>query len=465
MGKLEKEVKILNVNKKELEMILSKINARKIEESLQQIYVYDLPSIYARFYDCLLQLKQINKTYQFEICRNKLQGILTEIDNLTTKEEQRSIEQKFSTKSLVDLLSRTNNEDLLSRFSDKSLVESVKKYGINPNKWVRVRQTNGKTTITIKHILNPDMQTNNNGDMQKVLKTEMEVPSIEEANSILEQLGFSFRNYQEKNRATYDVDGVEVDIDSWPLIPTYVEIENDSTELIQSTIKKLGLQEHEIVSCNTADIYNKYGIDLYQFRELKFPQRENEGRGGIEMNQKNNSSLKLIEPTEEYKEQIMNYRKTFLEKGENLSGCALLENCKSFDEWIDFENRLSKEYGEGYVPSTVYLAVRIKDNKLVGIIDFRHYLSDFLLNYGGNIGYSILPEERRKGYAKEMLHLMLKICKEKGVEKVLITCDKNNIASAKTIMSNDGILENEISDNNIISKSGTLQRYWISLKE
>ena len=49
MGKLEKEVKILNVNKKELEMILSKINARKIEESLQQIYVYDLPSIYARF--------------------------------------------------------------------------------------------------------------------------------------------------------------------------------------------------------------------------------------------------------------------------------------------------------------------------------------------------------------------------------------------------------------------------------
>ena len=196
MGKLEKEVKILNVNKKELEMILSKINARKIEESLQQIYVYDLPSIYARFYDCLLQLKQINKTYQFEICRNKLQGILTEIDNLTTKEEQRSIEQKFSTKSLVDLLSRTNNEDLLSRFSDKSLVESVKKYGINPNKWVRVRQTNGKTTITIKHILNPDMQTNNNGDMQKVLETEMEVPSIEEANSILEQLGFSFRNYQ-----------------------------------------------------------------------------------------------------------------------------------------------------------------------------------------------------------------------------------------------------------------------------
>lgn len=277
MGKLETEVKILNVNKKELEGILSEIGARKIEESIQKIYVYDLPSIYSRFYDCLLQLRQVDKTYQFEICRNKLQGILTEIDNLTTKEEQRSIEQIFSTKSLVDLLNRTNNEELLTRFSDKNIVECVKKYGINPNKWVRVRQTNGKTTITVKHILNPDMQTTNNGDMQKVLETEMEVPSIEEANSMLEQLGFSFRNYQEKNRITYDVNGVEVDIDSWPLIPTYVEIENDSTELIQSTIKKLGLQNHEILSCNTADIYNRYDIDLYQFRELKFSQRENEG--------------------------------------------------------------------------------------------------------------------------------------------------------------------------------------------
>lgn len=182
------------------------------------------------------------------------------------------------------------------------------------------------------------------------------------------------------------------------------------------------------------------------------------------MNEKS-LKLRLAKPTEEYKEQVMNYRKTFLENGEELSGCALLENVESFDEWIDFEGRLSKEYGDNYVPSTVYLAIRIEDNKLVGIIDFRHELSDFLFNYGGNIGYSVLPEERRKGYAKEMLNLMLKICKEKGLEKVLITCDKNNIASAKTMMANGGILENEIADKNIISKSGILQRYWIELKQ
>ena len=66
------------------------------------------------------------------------------------------------------------------------------------------------------------------------------------------------------------MNGVEVDIDSWPLIPTYVEIENDSEKVIFDTVKNLGLEQHEIVSCNTADVYHKYGINLYKYRELRF---------------------------------------------------------------------------------------------------------------------------------------------------------------------------------------------------
>lgn len=150
-------------------------------------------------------IKKVNKPYEFEICRNKLQGVLNEVDNLTTDEEQRKIEGTASTRYLVDLLNRTNNEDLLDSFSNKSsnksIVEIIKQYGINPNKWVRVRETNERTIITIKHILNPDLQKDSKGEKQRVMETEMEVPSIEEANSILEQLRFSFRNYQEKNRA------------------------------------------------------------------------------------------------------------------------------------------------------------------------------------------------------------------------------------------------------------------------
>ena len=173
--------------------------------------------------------------------------------------------------------------------------------------------------------------------------------------------------------------------------------------------------------------------------------------------------LKLVNPTLEYKEQVMEYRRIFLEKNEKLSGCAELEDVNSYEEWIDFENRRSKIYGKDYVQSTVCLCIRVKDNKLVGIIDFRHELTEFLLNYGGNIGYSIHPLERKKGYGKEMLRLMLIKSKQYGKEKVLLTCDKENIASAKTMLANGAILENEVEDGCKISWSGTIQRYWIEL--
>ncbi len=171
--------------------------------------------------------------------------------------------------------------------------------------------------------------------------------------------------------------------------------------------------------------------------------------------------LKLIEPTKEYEDQVMAYREILIKNGESADGCAALEETETYDEWLDFENRLKKKYGKGYTPSTVCLAVRISDNKLIGIIDFRHDLTDFLKKYGGNIGYSVLPSERQKGYAKEMLGLMLNKCRAMGKDKVLITCDKGNIASSKTIIANGGVLENEVPDEASLGKSGVVQRYWI----
>lgn len=266
MSKLEKEIKVLDIDENEIIKLLNNLNAKKVEESIQQIYVYDLPSIYARFCDCIMGLENCNEEYKIEVYRNKLKGIFFEIDNLITKEEQEKLLNITNKKYFIDLLDGTSNKDLLKVFSDEKIIEIVKRYGINPNKWVRLRKTNDKTTLTVKHILNPEIKEK----IQKLLETEIEVSSIEEANELLEQLGFSFRNYQEKKRITYDLDGVEIDMDRWPLIPIYIEIEDDSEEKIKDTIKKLGLEDKKIVSCGVEDIYKKYGIDLYKHRELKF---------------------------------------------------------------------------------------------------------------------------------------------------------------------------------------------------
>ena len=118
-----------------------------------------------------------------------------------------------------------------------------------------------------------------------------------------------------------------------------------------------------------------------------------------------------------------------------------------------------KEETERVVPSSVFFLLDDTRNRLLGAVDIRHYLNDRLLKDGGHIGDGIRPSERRKGYATEMIHLALIECLKMGIKKVLIICDKDNVASSKTIIRNGGVLENEIIDDD----GNIIQRYWINL--
>lgn len=173
----------------------------------------------------------------------------------------------------------------------------------------------------------------------------------------------------------------------------------------------------------------------------------------------------LVRPESEYADQVMAFREELKAAHDKdaFAGCACLQDVESFEDWIDFEPRLKAKYGEGYVDSEVFLAVRRSDDKLVGIIDYRHPLSSFLHDFAGNIGYTVRPCERGKGYGSSMLRQMLEVCKAYGEDRVLVVCDKENEASRRTILSCGGVMENEAEDTAGVCYSGIIQRYWISL--
>jgi predicted acetyltransferase len=110
------------------------------------------------------------------------------------------------------------------------------------------------------------------------------------------------------------------------------------------------------------------------------------------------------------------------------------------------------------VPSDTFFLIN-KHNKIIGVITIRHYLNEQFSKVGGHIGYGVRPSERRKGYAKIMLKMALEKCRNMGMRQILITCDKDNIASSKTIIANGGIFENEFIEDN----GNVVQRYWVQI--
>ncbi len=152
--------------------------------------------------------------------------------------------------------------------------------------------------------------------------------------------------------------------------------------------------------------------------------------------------LTLVRPTLELKDKALNYRQEYFDNNELIiNGSELLDKTDSYEEWLNnvTVNTSPDTVNPNWVVTDTFFAMDENEN-IIGMIDLRHTLNDFLQDFG-NCGYSVRPTERRKGYATEMLRQILIIAKEAGLQEVHLSVERDNEPSIKTIIKNNGKYE------------------------
>lgn len=164
------------------------------------------------------------------------------------------------------------------------------------------------------------------------------------------------------------------------------------------------------------------------------------------------NDLFLEIPTKEREQDAMDFIIEFYANGSVINGTGSLDRyINLYDKWLEKLDIDINNPKEGRVRSNTYFAVRKNDNKIVGMVNIRHSLNEYLIKSGGgHIGYGVRPFERRKGYATQILALALKRCKELGIDKVEVGCYEYNVGSYKTIEKNGGkLVRNIVNEDNV----------------
>ncbi|MCI9473261.1 MAG: GNAT family N-acetyltransferase [Flavonifractor sp.] len=170
--------------------------------------------------------------------------------------------------------------------------------------------------------------------------------------------------------------------------------------------------------------------------------------------------LTLVKLDEQHMPQLIDMMDEWTASGEEIIPFAIQK--VDYHEFAVYQPSL--EVGEGHpelVPDSTWFCLDTNRDRFVGAVNIRHRLNEYLLLHGGHIGDGIRPSERGKGFATRMIALALEKCVELGLERVLMVCDQDNPASARTIVKNGGVLENEVMD----EEGRWEQRYWIELTE
>ncbi len=158
--------------------------------------------------------------------------------------------------------------------------------------------------------------------------------------------------------------------------------------------------------------------------------------------------MKLVFPNIEYKQKAEEFIQEFYDNNSEINGSGALDRYlkeSTYEAWL---NKVAADMDianieKPRVPALTYFFVREEDERIIGMVNVRLALNDFLQSEGGHIGYCTRPSERRRGYATRMLGEALKICDTIGIKEVILTCDKENPASVGVIKNCGGVLEAE----------------------
>ncbi len=172
--------------------------------------------------------------------------------------------------------------------------------------------------------------------------------------------------------------------------------------------------------------------------------------------------MKLVIPTIEIERQISDFRRELIEIDGDKFGLLSLKRVDNIQAWLDKIEALSKAETcpENALLQKHYLYLDEADNRVIGLVQIRYALNEFLKKHAGHLGFSIRPLERRKGHGAKMLAASLPLCKSLGIDNVLLVCYAENEASRKTILKNGGIFEERLPNP---YDEGEVERYRIDL--